>query len=77
MADEKASALTQITTGLLDTDELIGVVGTSSNFRTPVANVLQSTLRHNAAQSLSAGQKAQALSNLGIMNPIVAAIIFG
>jgi hypothetical protein len=54
--------------GALDTlDELAAALGDDANFATTITNALAVRLRFDAAQTLTAPEKAQALANLGIV----------
>lgn len=53
--------------GALDTlDELAAALGDDANFASTVTGALEARLRFDAAQALSAGQKTQAQTNLGL-----------
>lgn len=55
--------------GALDTlDELAAALGDDASFAATTATALGNRLRFDAAQSLSGGQQAQALANLGVVN---------
>jgi len=56
----------------LDTlDELAAALGDDANFASTVTTALGNRLRFDAAQTLTAPQKAQALANLGIVASVV------
>lgn len=56
--------------GALDTiNELAAALGNDANFATSVTNSLANRVRHDAAQSLTSAQKAQACMNIGIGDP--------
>lgn len=60
------SAVTAGAPAALDTlDELAAALGDDANFAATITAALGNRLRVDAAQTLSAGQKAQGLSNLG------------
>jgi hypothetical protein len=60
-------ALIAAAPGALDTlDELAAALGDDTNFASTVTTALANRLRFDAAQALSGGEKAQALSNLGL-----------
>jgi hypothetical protein len=61
------AALVASAPGALDTlDELAAALGDDANFASTVTSALAARLRFDAAQSLSAGQKTQAQTNLGL-----------
>jgi hypothetical protein len=61
------AALVASAPGALDTlDELAAALGDDANFASTVTAALAARLRFDAAQSLSAGQKTQAQTNLGL-----------
>lgn len=61
------AALVNAAPAALDTlNELATALGDDPNFATTVATALSNRLRVDAAQTLDAGQKAQAASNLGL-----------
>lgn len=63
-------ALTSGAASALDTlAELAAALGNDSNFAATMTTALGNRIRHDAAQTLSAGQKTQACSNLGIGEP--------
>ena len=62
------SALIDAAPGALDSlNELAAAIGDDANFATTVTTALSLRLRFDAAQGLTAPQKAQALTNLGIV----------
>jgi hypothetical protein len=61
------AALVASAPGVLDTlDELAAALGDDANFASTVTNALAARLRFDAAQALSAGEKTQARTNLGL-----------
>jgi hypothetical protein len=66
------AAIVNSAPGALDTlNELAAALGDDANFATTVNNALALRLRFDAVQSLTAGQKAQALANLGITGVVL------
>jgi uncharacterized protein affecting Mg2+/Co2+ transport len=62
----------------LDTlNEIAAALGNDANFSTTITTALGSRVRFDAAQTLTTGQKAQALSNLGIVLGTAAALNVG
>lgn len=62
----------------LDTlNELATALGDDPNFATTMTNALAARLRFDAAQTLTSGQKAQAIANLGIVLGTAAALDVG
>jgi hypothetical protein len=60
-------ALISSAPGTLDTlDELAAALGDDANFASTVTTALANRLRFDAAQTLSGGEKAQALTNIGL-----------
>jgi hypothetical protein len=65
-ADTKIGDLVNGAPGLLDTlSELAAAINDDANFSANIATALANRVRFDAAQSLTAGQKTQALSNIG------------
>ena len=65
------SALIDSAPGALDSlNELAAAIGDDANFATTMTTALSNRLRFDSAQSLTAPQKAQALTNLGIVASI-------
>ncbi|KAF0136641.1 MAG: bacteriophage tail fiber protein [Methylocystaceae bacterium] len=61
------AALVASAPGVLDTlDELAAAFGDDANFASTVTSALAARLRFDAAQALSAGEKTQARTNLGL-----------
>lgn len=61
------AALVASAPGVLDTlDELAAALGDDANFASTVTSALAARLRFDAAQALSAGEKTQARTNLGL-----------
>lgn len=66
------SGLIDAAPGALDTlNELAAAIGDDAAFSTTVTTALALRLRFDASQSLTAPQKAQALTNLGIVASVV------
>lgn len=69
ISDSIAAAITALTTGAptaMDTlDELSAALGDDANFAATITAALGNRLRFDAAQSLTAPQKAQACANAG------------
>lgn len=67
---EVINALTNGAAATLDTlAEIAAALGNDPNYATTIATALGNRLRYDAAQSLSAGQKTQACTNLGVGEP--------
>jgi hypothetical protein len=73
ISDFNTAALAAVSTGapaLLDTlDELAAALGDDPNFATTMTTALGNRVRYDAAQSLTAPQKTQACTNIGIGEP--------
>jgi len=64
------NSLTNGAAATLDTlNELAAALGNDPSFAANVATEIANRVRFDAAQTLSAGQKAQACANIGIGNP--------
>ena len=64
------NALTSGAAAALDTlSELAAALGNDANFASTITTALSYRLRYDAAQTLTAGQKTQACTNLGIGEP--------
>lgn len=64
------NSLTNGAAAALDTlNELAAALGNDPSFAANVATEIANRVRFDAAQTLSAGQKAQACANIGIGNP--------
>lgn len=72
------AALVDSSPSALDTlNELATALGDDPNFATTMTTALANRLRFDAAQSLTSGQKAQALLNLGVVLGTAAALDVG
>lgn len=69
----KASVINSVTNGAaaaLDTlSELATALGNDANFATTIATELGNRVRYDAAQTLTAPQKVQACTNIGVGDP--------
>lgn len=71
ITDEITAAITAVidgAPGALDTlDELAAAIGDNASYAASITTALAARLRFDAAQALTAPEKAQALTNLGIV----------